>query len=107
MPTLSRQLRTFELVVNVSGAMDVPFDDWPSSIKEPILEALEKVSEREQMPLSIVHAKYDSDPDLEEGQIGKHYLHVIASEVVMADARTLDPARLIGELPAEIREKLN
>jgi len=100
-------IRTFELDVPVSGALDVPFEDWPANIQDGIWAALEKLAEHEQLPLKIVHAKYMKDVDLPEEAPGHHYLHIIASEVVMADERTLTPGRVIRELPEDIRGLLN
>lgn len=100
-------IRTFELDVSVSGKLDVPFEDWPANIQDGILEALEKIAQREQIPLNIVHAKYMVDHDKAEDEPGRHYLHVIASEIVMADERTIDPKRIIGELPDDIKRLLN
>lgn len=100
-------IRTFELDVAITGVLDVPFDDWPANIQDGILQALEVVARREEIPLTIVYAKYHTDPDKVEGEPGYHYLHVVASEVVMADERTIDPKRIIGELPEDIRRLLN
>lgn len=101
------QIRTFELDVPVSGALDVPFEDWPANIQDGIWTALDRLAEREQLPLQIVYAKYMTDPDTPPEAPGHHYLHVVASEVVMADERTLTPGRVIRELPEEIRGLLN
>lgn len=100
-------IRTFELDVSISGKLDVPFDDWPSNIQDGIMEALERLAKREELPLKIVHAQYMVDHDKAEDEPGRHYLHVVASEIVMADARTIDPARIIGELPDDIKQLLN
>lgn len=91
---VSGGIRTWELDVPVSGVLDVPFDDWPANIKETILEAVDALSEREELPLAIVHAKYMTDPDLQPFAPGHHYLHVIVSEIVTADERTLAPGRV-------------
>ena len=101
------QIRAFELDVPVSGALDIPFDDWPANVSDGIWQALDRLAEREQLPLKIVHACYVRDPDLPEEAPGHHALHIIASEVVMADDRTLEPGRVIRELPEEIRGLLN
>lgn len=101
------QIRTFELDVAISAPLDVPFDDWPANIQDGIWKAMEAIAERERLPLKIVHAAYAKDVDLHEDAPGYHYLHVIASEVVMADERTLEPGRVIRELPEDIRGLLN
>lgn len=101
------QIRTFELEVPISGAMDVPFEDWPAYVQDAIWRALERIAEQEQLPLKIVYARYLTDEDLPKDAPGHHYLHVVASEVVMADERTLDPGRVIRELPEDIRRLLN
>lgn len=105
MPT--GEVKTFELTVPISGALDVPFEDWPAEIQDGLYAALERLSHQEQLPLAIVHAQYGRDYDLSPNQVGYHYLHVIASEVVAADVRNIDPRRIIGELPEDIRRLLN
>lgn len=103
----STGIRTFEVDVSISGPLDVPFEDWPAKVQDVILAAMERKSAEEQIPLKIVHAKYMVDHDKQKDEPGRHYLHVIASEVVMADARTIDPKRIIGELPDDIKRLLN
>lgn len=84
-------IRTFELIVSISGPLDVPMEDWPANVQDAIMAALERISQRERLPLKIVHAEYKRDPDIEPHMPGHHYLHVVASEIVMADSRYLDP----------------
>jgi hypothetical protein len=103
----STGIRMFELDVSISGPLDVPFEDWPANVQDGILQALERKSKEVQLPLKIVHAKYMTDPDLPKDAPGYHYLHVVASEVVMADERTIDPERVVQELPDDIKRLLN
>lgn len=100
-------IRTFEATVPISGKLDVPFDDWPNNIKDGIWHVLDQLAHHVQLPLKIVYAEYKSDPDLPVEAPGHHYLHIIVSEVVMADERTIDRNRVIRELPEEIRGLLN
>lgn len=100
-------IRTFEIDVSISGPLDLPFEDWPANIQDGVLAALERKSIEEQLPLKIVWAKYMVDHDKQEDEPGRHYLHVVASEVVMADARTIDPKRIVRELPTDIKGLLN
>lgn len=100
-------VRTFEVDVPVSAPLEGEFNDWPANIQDPIYAALGAVAEREQLPLVIVHSRCDVDHDVAEGAPGRFYLHVVASEVVMADERTLTPGRVMKELPEDIRRLLN
>ena len=100
-------LKTFELVVPISGVLDVPYADWPPIITDGIEEALERLGQQEQMPLAIVQAQYKTDPDYAVDAPGHHYLHVIASEIIAADERDLSPGRVIRQLPDDIKDLLN
>ncbi len=100
-------IRTFEGAFPISGKLDVPFADWPSNIQDGIWEALDALASKVELPLQVVYAEYRTDPDVPEEAPGRHYLHVVVSEVVMADERTIDRNRVIRELPEEIRGLLN
>lgn len=100
-------IRTFEVVVSVTSFMQGKIDDWPSNVQDHVYGALERKSREEGIPLVIVYSESKVDPDVPEGMAGRFYIHVIASEVVVADERTLTPGRVIGELPEDIRRLLN
>lgn len=100
-------IRTFEMTVVISGKLDLPYDEWPDVVKDRIEEALELRSQIEKIPLTVVYGEYKEDYDLDEDAPGRHYLHVIASEIVMADERTIDPRRIMSEVPDEIKRLLN
>lgn len=84
-------IRTFEVIVDVSVPLEGTLDDWPPLIQDGIFSALEAKAHEEQLPLLIVASRCDEDHDVPKGQIGRYFLHVIASEVVAADERTLLP----------------
>lgn len=100
-------IRTFEVDVPISAPLEGELNDWPANIQDGIYAALERIAEREQLPLAIVHSRCDVDHDVAEGAPGRYYLHVVASEVVMADERALTPGRVMKELPEDIRRLLN
>ena len=100
-------LKTFEMTVAISGVLDVPMEDWPANVQDKVHAAVEAVSEREQLPFAIVHARYGTDVDLPPFAPGHHYLHVIISEVVAADSRDLSPERLKSEMSDEVKRLLN
>lgn len=100
-------IKTFECVVPVSGVLDVPFDDWPANIQDGFYAAAERLSEEHEVPVAIVYAEYKTDIDLPPEAPGYHYLHVILSEVVVADQRTLEPGRVLNEMPDDIKRLLN
>lgn len=72
-----KPIRTFELVVNISGPLEGEFKDWPANIQDTIYAAMERKAAEVQLPLALVgsEAAYD--------EIGGHwYIRVILSEVV-------------------------
>lgn len=103
----STGIRTFELDVSISGPLSVPFDDWPANIKDGIYAAMERLAAQVQLPLQMVYAEYKIDHDKQEDEPGRHFLHVIVSEIVIADERTLNPDSIIRELPEDIRRLMN
>lgn len=87
-------VRTFEIVQYVTGHMEGELKDWPSNVQDAVMAALEAKSDDVELPLAIVFSKCDHDPELPEGHPQRFWIHIIASEVVMADERTIDPRRL-------------
>lgn len=100
-------IRTFELVVSIDGVLDVPMSDWPANVTDRVDEALEDLSAKLELPVAIVSGEYKVDPDIAVGAPGRHYLHVIASEVIAADERDISPERLKAEMPDDIKRLLN
>jgi hypothetical protein len=99
MDSVRKVIRTWEADLPITGAMDVPFEDWPSHIQDAIYGAMDKLSEEHKCPIAITYARYKTDADKDPEQPGHHYLHIILSEVVMADERTLDPGTVVRGLP--------
>lgn len=98
------QLAVFDLVVPISGPMDVPFEDWPAALTDPICKALEVKSAEIEKPLAIVYAEYKTNVDVPMEAPGYHYVHVIASEVIVADERNLAPGRVIRNLETDMKK---
>lgn len=96
-PLTDTGIRTFEIVQYISGPLEGELSDWPANIQDAVYEALELKSKQEDLPLAIVASRCDIDHDAEtEGRPHqKFFLHIVASEIVMADERTIDPRRLI------------
>lgn len=90
-------LRTFDLIVHITAPLEGELSDWPANVQDAIYAALEKKAEEVELPLAIIHSRCDIDHDAEvEGRpLEKFFLHIIASEIVMADRRTIDPRRLL------------
>ena len=93
-PLTHTGMRQFEIVVHVSGWLEGSLSDWPANIQDGVYKALEDKSKEVELPLAIVFSKCDHDPDLPNDHPQKFWLHIVASEVVMADQRTIDPRRL-------------
>lgn len=91
---LGHGLRTFEILQYVSGFVEGELKDWPANIQDVVYKALEDKSKEVELPLVVVASKCDHDPDEPNPNL-KFWLHIVASEVVMADQRTIDPRRLI------------
>lgn len=88
-------IREFEILVYVTGWLEGTLSDWPANVQDVVAEALERKSKEVELPLAIVYSKCDHDPDIEDiAHPRKFWLHIVASEVVVADRRTIDKRRL-------------
>lgn len=83
------RIRTFEILQYVTAPLDGEIQDWPANIQDAIYEALERMSQRVQLPLTIV-ASYCAIDYGESKEYDRPYLHIIASEIVVADASYMD-----------------
>lgn len=86
-------IRTFEIVQYVTAPLEGGMDDWPSNIQDAVYKALEDKAAQVELPLVIIHSRCDIDWDATD-PLRKFYLHIVASEVVMADERTINQGRL-------------
>lgn len=91
MPSTSTAIRTFEIVQYVSGFMEGELADWPSSVQDAVAAALEKKAQEVELTLAIVGARCDIDYEKADDDPYKYFIEIIASEVVVADARDVDP----------------
>lgn len=89
------QIKTYELTVAVTHFMEGTLDDWPAVIQDGVYAALEALAYKEQIPLAIVASRCDTDPDVDKHLPGHFFIHVVASEVVVADERTLAPGTVV------------
>lgn len=90
-------IRTFGLVQDVSHFLEGGIDDWPASVSDAIMGALERLAVREHIPLAIVLSRCDVDPDKEEHEPGRFFIEVIASEII-AVADDMPNAQQIGRV---------
>ena len=95
-------IRTFDLIVPVSGYLEGELDDWPAVIQDGVYMALERKAHEVELPLVIIASRGGVDEDKQDHEPGRFCVHIVASEVVMADARTLKPGTV-----AEPRSKRN
>lgn len=85
------QIRTFEMTCSVTHYMEgEKVTDFPNNIQDGLYEALERLAQQVQLPLAIVTCICRRDVDIPEDKPGAFFLHVLASEVVVADARTIN-----------------
>lgn len=80
-------LKIFDMIQYTTGFLEGELQDWPPNIQDPILEALERMADEVELPLTIIHSRFDVEPADEEGMPDRFYIHVIASEIVAADER--------------------
>ena len=95
-------IRTFDLIVPVSGYLEGTLDDWPAVIQDGVYMALERKAHEIELPLVIIASRGGVDEDKQDHEPGRFYVRIVASEVVMADVRTLKPGTV-----AEPRSKRN
>lgn len=74
--------RVFKMTQYVDNFLEGPFDDWPASIQDPVLAAMDKLSAKLKIPLAIVLAICDKDIDLSTSAKTWYYVHIEVSEIV-------------------------
>ena len=79
-------IKTYQLVVSVTSYMEGTLDDWPNNIQDGVLEALEKMAQKAEHPLTVVYSACAQDFGSEDDNPTFH-ICVIASEIVAADDR--------------------
>lgn len=87
-------VRTFEILQYISGPIECEsMDDLPANLQDVIFAALERKAHDVGLPLAIVAVRCDKDIDsIDETRVW--FLHIVASEIVVADSRTVDIRRL-------------
>lgn len=80
----TNNIRTFEIVQNVSGKLEGELKDWPQQMQDAVGLALERLSKKKEIPLAIVgsYCAWEADTVLANGTKGSWYVHIIASEIV-------------------------
>lgn len=71
------QVRTFDMVQNISGPVEGEINDWPSHMQDTIYFALEQIKKKHQLPSMPLIVMSRCDWDLDQGW----YVHVIAQHV--------------------------
>jgi hypothetical protein len=100
-------IRVFDLIVNVTHYMEGKLEDWPSNIQDGIYEALERLSKRKELPLTIIDSGCGVD-DYGANELSQPYIHVIASEIVVGDPRYVrDSKKEALEIAKILKSKLN
>jgi len=86
-------IRTFQVVQYVTGPLEGNIDDWPPVIQDKVYAALEAKAQEVQLPLVIIASYCDKDHDSTD-ETKVWFLRIVASEVVAADDRLVNPGRL-------------
>ncbi len=82
-------IRTWEFIQYVTGYVQCEtLDDLPNQMQDLIMLAVEKLSEKEELPMAVVMVRCDKDIDSAD-PLRQWFLHVIVSEIVAADERTI------------------
>lgn len=100
------QIRTFQVVANVSSFLEGEIQDWPANIQDGILAALERKAQEVELPLTVVASYCDLDYATEEGEEDKPFVVVIASEIVAADSRFVQIKSEVDQAVAKIMKDL-
>lgn len=79
----TRQPRVFTIEVDVSGPLAGELNDWPANIQEGIYAALDRLAERERVPVAIVYSECERDFAHMDPFKDRWYINVVASEVFM------------------------
>jgi hypothetical protein len=94
-------IKTWELKQYTTGFCEGGINDWPAQIQDQIFEALERLSDRVQLPVAIVQAYFDIDyGDPANGVPDKFFVRVIASEIVAS----YEPRNAAQELYAKFKQ---
>lgn len=91
---MSGDIKTWEAVQFVNAPLEGEFDDWPNSIKDAVYTAVEALAQKHQLPMKLAGARCDEDIDEPMDSPKRFFVHMIVSEIVVADERTLRPGRL-------------
>lgn len=84
-------IKTYDMVQYVTGVLEGELNDWPANIQDAVYAALEKKAQEVEHPLAIVHSRCDVDHGAaKDGSEDRLYVHIIASEIVVADSRFID-----------------
>lgn len=101
-------IRTFDLIVYVTGWLDGGIKDWPVQIQDRIWEALERKAHEVELPLTIIESYCDVDyGEAVDRSQDRFFLRCIASEIVVKDARWEDPAYLKEQFDKLIKGDTN
>lgn len=96
-------IKTYDMVQYVTAPLEGEISDWPANIQDAIYEALEKKAQEVEHPLTIVHSRCDVEPADDDRSVDKLYVHVVASEIVLADERKVNADKdKIREMIADI-----
>lgn len=71
------QVRTFDMVQNISGPVEGEINDWPAQMQDTIWFALEQIKKKHQLPSMPLIVMSRCDHDIDQGW----YVHVIAQHV--------------------------
>ena len=84
---ITTQPRTFEIVIECDKAWQGVIDDWPPNIQDKVWGALERLKDREEIQLTIIHSEF-RDNDHAGDNVKAQYpyvMYIVASEIVIKD----------------------
>ena len=83
-----KNVKTYEMVQYTNDLLEGDLSDWPSHIQDQIYEAMERLAQKVECPLTIVYARGDIDyGEAQDGSQDRPFVKVVASEIVVGDER--------------------
>ena len=90
-------VKTFVMKAAVTGHLEGSLKDWPPRIQDLIYAKLEDMALRVELPLVVVYSACETAYD-DDGEPDGHFVHVIASEVVVKLVDNREDAKILDAL---------
>lgn len=82
-------VKTYEIKQYVTQYTEGTLDDWPAQMQDAVYEALDRLAERVEHPVTVVASWMDIDYG-DTGDDDRPFAVIVASEIVVADSRYME-----------------